>query len=165
QGEREWSPKPVDKKLLDPDLQKAHKGELFDLGSKETDTVLGRPIDLSGRYGNDQFRGEGIDLTGRGKKHIRDSHPDQADWLSKNQDLVLKAIDDPLFVDVTPRLAGASGWNIAHIVYIGQDDYPFLNVVLNFHSGQVKVWTMFKAPKGYVYAADGNIKTRWRNAK
>lgn len=158
-GESNMTVDPVE---TDRDMSLAKEGKLFDLNSKETEKIYTMPIDLTERYTNEELKADSIDLGMKQKLHILKAHPDHAKWLMINQDKILQAIKSPQIIDKIPRTEGSSGWNIAHIISIKEKDYRFLNVVLNFHNGDAKIWTMFLASSGYIYKADGNIKPRWQ---
>lgn len=106
-----------------------------------------------------------IVLEQREKAHIWKTHEEDREWLAKNQDLVLKAISDPMFVENVPRSARRGSVNIAHIIYIGEKNLPFLNVVINFKGTRAKIWTMFRVSKLYIYCENGILQERWTKKK
>jgi len=164
QYEREQVPAFVSPESVDRDLRLAQEEKLFDLQSVETDTVFSKPIDYSVVYGKDVIKSSQTVIDLDRKAYIKRDHDEDIDWLMKNQDLVLKAINNPLFVEKIPRAQKKAGFNIAHIVHIGEKDLPFLNVVLNFRSGKQSsmIWTMFRVGKNYIYELSGETKSRWR---
>jgi hypothetical protein len=99
------------------------------------------------------------------KVHVWKMHEEDREWLRENQDLVLKAVTEPLFIDNFPRKASRGSVNIGHIVYIGEKDMPFLNVVINFKDTRAKVWTAFRVSKLYVYYENGMLQKRWIKKK
>lgn len=134
----------------DRDLQLAQQGKLFDLTSEEAETVFNKPIDYSTIYSNDQIKAQSISFDKRAKTHILNSHTGDVNWLRENQDLVLKAIKSPLFIEVKPNYKGREGFNIAHLVYTGIEELPFLNVIINFRKNKARVFNMFRAGKQYL---------------
>ncbi|OJX38850.1 MAG: hypothetical protein BGO78_11545 [Chloroflexi bacterium 44-23] len=165
QYEREQVPAFVSPESVDRDLRLAQQGRLFDLKSKETETIYSKPFDLTERYGNDRLEAENIILDEKGKDHIWRIHPDDRDWLPRNQDLILKAIENPLYIDALPRDSGKRGINIAQIIYIGEKENEFLSLVINFKKNKAKIWTMFRANKKFLFHEDGRMKDRWMKAK
>lgn len=164
QREREQIAPFVLAESVDRDLQLAQKGKLFDFQSMETNTVFSKSIDYSMIYQNDAIKSNQTIIDLDRKEYIKRDHAEDIDWLTKNQDLVLKAINNPLFIEKIPRSQKKAGFNIAHIVYIGEKDLPFLNVVLNFRKGKQSslIWTMFRVGKNYIYELSGEAKSRWK---
>ena len=150
---------------VDRDLQMAQQGKLFDLQSIDTETVYSKPLDYSSQYNDSQIMSDKIVLEQREKAHIWKTHEEDREWLAKNQDLVLKAISDPMFVENVPRSARRGSVNIAHIIYIGEKNLPFLNVVINFKGTRAKIWTMFRVSKLYIYCENGILQERWTKKK
>jgi hypothetical protein len=150
---------------VDRDLQLAQQGSLFDLTLKETETIFSQPFDLSERYNNEKFKSERIIFDEIGKDHTWRIHKNDREWFSKNQDLVLRTIQNPIFVDSLPRDSKQRGINIAHVFYIGETGNPFLTVVINFKNNRAKIWTMFRANNQYIFYEDGTLKDRWMKAK
>lgn len=166
QPERERVVIPPPEESIDRDLQLAQQGKLFDLQSKETETVYSKPIDLSERYENNQLKAENIIFDEKGKEHVWRIYPDDRDWLLKNQDLILKAIEDPLYIDALPRDSRQRGINIAQVIYIGEKENEFLSLVINFNKrNKAKIWTMFRANRQFLYWEDGKLKDRWMKIK
>lgn len=161
QREREQVVKPVPGEMIDRDLGLAQEGKLFDLETKETEIVYSKPIDLSARYNDERLKANHIIFEQKQKAHVWKDHPKDREWLSENQDLIIKAISDPLYLDKLPRMAERSGLNIAHVIYIGGDNFPYLNVVVNFVDGSAKIWTVFRAGKGFVISKDEMLAERW----
>jgi hypothetical protein len=153
---------------VDKDLELAQQGKLFSLQSKEDDVIYSKRIDLSRLYGNDQVQTDNVILAGKQKRYIRREHPSDRDWLEKNQDLVLKAISNPLYMSTEPRLTEENILRVAHILYTGEQEFPFLNVVISFpedHTESAKIWTMYRAKKRYLYLDDGTLKPQWQKVK
>lgn len=164
QPEREQVVIPPPVENVDRDLRLAQEGRLFSVESNNDDVVLSKPIDYSIKYGNDVLRADQVIFSQKEKTYITHGHPDDSRWFSENQDLVLKAISNPLFVDTFPSVHNKTTYNIAHLLYIGEKDLPFLNVVLNFRKDKpAKIWTMFRVSKNYVYELSGDKKSRWKN--
>lgn len=165
QSEREKIAPFVPVESVDRDLRLAQQGRLFNLQSKDTETVYSKLIDFRERYGNDLLKANGITFEQEEKGHVWKTHPDDRGWLAANQDLVLKAITDPLYIDALPRKARRSGFNIANIIYIGEQEYPYLNVVINIRNRRAKIWTMFRADKRFIFSVNNQMDHRWIKAK
>ncbi|MCC6148346.1 MAG: hypothetical protein IT308_12370 [Anaerolineaceae bacterium] len=163
QREREQVPAFVSSESVDRDLRLAQEGKLFDLQSLEKEVVYNKPMNLSSRYNDDRLKAQNITFEKGEKGHVWWEHPNDREWLSKNQDLVLKAIVEPLYVDMIPRKGKRREFNIAHIVYIGEKDFPYLNVVINFRTGKAKIQTMYRAGGGFVFK-NGLLQSRWKKA-
>jgi len=51
------------------------------------------------------------------------------------------------------------------VIYIGEQAYPYLSVVINIRKGKGKTWTMFRADRRYVFDENGQKEERWMKAK
>ena len=81
---------------------------------------------------------------------------------------MLKAIQDPLYVDALPQFSNKNNAKAAHVIYIGEKEYEFLNVVLSFNKGgryTAQIWTAFRANRRYLLKMDGKLDARWKKKK
>lgn len=154
-------------KPIDRDLQLAQQGKLFSFDLNHDDVISTKPIDYSKLYNNDAIKAKQITFLIDEKAYVVRGHNNDALWALAHQDIILRAITNPIWIDTVPRLQKKSGINIAHIISTGEDELPFLNVVLNFRKGKdnAQIWTMFRVGREYIYDSSGNILDRWRLPK
>lgn len=145
------------------DMSLARHGKLFSFDTQQDDVIYRKPFEYTSLYSNERIQAERVVLAQDGKGYILRSHKDDALWALDNQDTVLRAILEPIFIDAMPRRKGKTGYNIAHIIETGDSNFPYLNIVVNFMEGKenANIFNLFRVRKEYLFTNSGELRERW----
>lgn len=145
---------------------------VFDLRRTSIDEI-GRSVDISAgfssRHPEAAFEQREVILRPKVKTHIVLDHPGDVEWMHDHQELIRRAVTAPMIVDAEPRRLTGGRYTVAHITNAAGSGDPFLVVVLRYarfgSSDSHEIYTMYRAPRRYVFDASDRMKPRWRRLK